>query len=81
MKASEKLLNLENRTIRVGKNINGKVYVRYERCDVKDGRFFIGTYGTGNNFEEACEDYLNKISGKTIVFNALSSNSEEVKVL
>ena len=81
MKASEKLLNLENRMLKVGKNINGKVYVHYENCDVKDGCFLIGTYGTGNNFEEACDDYLNKISGKTIVFNALSSDREEVKVL
>ena len=81
MKASEKLLNLENRMLKVGKNINGKVYVHYESCDVKDGCFLIGAYGTGNNFEEACEDYLNKISGKTIVFNAESSNREEVKVL
>ena len=81
MKASEKLLNLEKRMLKVGKNINGKVYVHYESCDVKDGCFLIGTYGTGNNFEEACEDYLNKISGKTIVFNAESSNREEVKVL
>ena len=81
MKASEKLLNLQNRMLKVGKNINGKVYVHYECCDVKDGCFLIGTYGTGNTFEEACEDYLNKISGKTIVFNAESSNLEEVKVL
>lgn len=81
MKASEKLLNIEGRMLSVGKNINGKVYVHYERCDVKDGCFLIGNYGAGNSFEEACEDYLNKISGKTIVFNAESSNREEVKVL
>lgn len=81
MKASEKLLNLEGRMLSVGKNINGKTYVHYERCDIKDGCFLIGSYGTGNSFEEACEDYLNKISGKTIVFNAESSNREEVKVL
>ena len=81
MKASEKLLNLENRMLKVGRNINGKVYVHYERCDVKDWCFLIGTYGTGNSFEEACEDYLNKISGKTIVFDAESRNREEVKVL
>lgn len=81
MKASEKLLNLEGRMLSVGKNINGKVYVHYDRCDVKEGCFLIGTYGTGNSFEEACEDYLDKISGRTIVFNAESSNREEVKVL
>lgn len=81
MKASEKLLNLEGRMLSVGKNINGKVYVHYERCYVKDWCFLIGSYGTGNNFEEACEDYLSKIKGKTIVFNAESSNREEVKVL
>lgn len=81
MKASEKLLNLEGHMLSVGKNIKGKIYVHYERCGVKDGCFLICTYGTGNTFEEACEDYLNKISGKTIVFNAESINREEVKVL
>lgn len=81
MKASEKLLNLKGRMLSVGKNINGKVYVHYERCDIKDGCFLIGSYGTGSDFESACEDYLNKISGHTIVFNAESSNREEVKVL
>lgn len=80
MKASEKLLNLGKRII-VDKNIYGKIYVHYENCYVKDDCFLIGKYGTGNSFEEACEDYLNKISGKTIVFNAHSNNCEEVKVL
>lgn len=81
MKASEKLLNLSGHMLSVGKNINGEVYVHYERCDIKDGCFLIGAYGTGDNFELACVDYLNKISGKTIVFNAESSNREEIKVL
>ena len=80
MKASKKLLNLGKRII-VDKNVHGKVYVHYENCYVKDDCFLIGVFGTGCDFEEACEDYLNKISGKTIVFNAESSNREEVKVL
>ena len=80
MKASEKLLNLDKRMI-VDKNVHAKVYVNYENCNVKDDCFLIGVFGTGRDFEEACEDYLNQISGKTIVFNAESSKREEVKVL
>lgn len=80
MKASEKLLNINKRII-VDKNVHGKVYVHYENCYVKEDCFLIGTFGTGCDFEEACEDYLNKISGKTIVFNPKSSNREEVKLI
>lgn len=80
MRASEKLLNLGKRIL-VDKNIYGKVYVHYENCYVKDDCFLVGAYGTGNNFEEACEDYLNEISGKTIVFKDAYNNCEEVKVL
>lgn len=80
MRASEKLLNLGKRIL-VAKNIYGKVYVHYENCYVKDDCFLVGEYGTGNNFEEACEDYLNEISGKTIVFKDAYNNREEVKVL
>ena len=80
MTASEKLLQLDKQLI-VSKDCAGRVCVCYERCDVKDGIFLIGTTGRGANFEEACEDYLRQISGHTIVFNAESDNREEVKVL
>lgn len=68
MKASDRLLNLD-RLLEVGRDINGKVYVSYKDGYVKDYPCLIGAAGSGKTFEEACEDYLMQISGKTLVFN------------
>jgi hypothetical protein len=40
-----------------------------------------GTYGEGITFELACEDYLKKISGKTLVFDSGTDHRKEVTVL
>lgn len=58
-----------------------KIGVMYQNCDVKDGIVSMPLYGTGETFEAACEDYLRKIRGKTLIFNARSKNREEVKFL
>lgn len=59
----------------------GEIGVCFESCEVKDGMFLNGTYGTGNTISEACEDYLKKIRGKTLVFNSYADYREEIKVL
>lgn len=84
MKASDKLLSLENEQLEVSciKTRNETaITVCYQDCDVKDGCFLKGEYGVGQTFEEACENYLNLIRGKTLVFNACSDARHEVKVL
>ena len=79
MKASEKLLKLENHQLEVFKNRLG-ICVCYQGGDILDYPYRKGEYGTGNSFEEACEDYLNKISGKKIIFG-YGENREEIIVL
>ena len=79
MKASERLLNTENSLV-VFKMINGKIGVHFENCEVKDGCFLIGTFGRGNTFEEACENYLEQIQGKTLVFNTYGNRKEVVLI-
>ena len=80
MSAFHRLLNLNKRLI-VGKDVDGQIYVHYEGCDVKGNGVLISICGRGTCFDLACEDYLTKISGKTLVFNAESSDRHEVVVL
>lgn len=81
MTAQDILLSLEGKHLDVWKVLGGKVAVSYENCDIKEGDFLITKFGAGNNIAEACEDYLNQLHGKTLVFNAYSQLREEIKVL
>lgn len=80
-KASGILLCLEGERLTVFKNSLGETVVMYERCDVKEGLALAGVFGRGNNFESACEDYLKKIRGRTLVFRAGMKERKEVIVL
>lgn len=81
MSAHDILLSLEGKDIKVWKVPSGDVAVEYQNCDIKDGMFLRSEFGVGQTFYQACEDYLNKIHGKTLVFNAYSKNREEIRVL
>lgn len=60
--------------LQVTLNCNDQFNVEYEDSFIEDGTGLIGVHGVGNTFESACEDYLNKITGKKLVFNP--SNEE-----
>ncbi len=81
MTASKRLLKLESIRLEAWTVQNGKVAVSFKNCEIKNGMFLVSEFGTGDTFEQACEDYLNKISGKTFVFNASSSSRKEIIVL
>ena len=83
MKASEILLSLGNESLEVWRyqTNSGGIGVCYKGCEIKDGPFLIGAHGRGTTFEEACESYLEKIKGKTLVFNAYSHSRYEVKFI
>lgn len=59
----------------------GEIAVTFQGGWVKDGLFLQGTSGRGKTFSEACEDYLKKMRGKTLVFNPNSDYKEEIIVL
>ena len=81
MKASDILLSLEGEHLEVWKAPDGDICVSYQHCDIKDGYFLVGSFGAGKTFEEACDEYLKQIRGKTLVFNACSKSRKEIKVL
>ena len=76
----KKLLRLEYKNLIVSSCIDGKIHIRYEACCIKDGIMGRYAYGSGDTVEEAAQDYYNQISGKTLLFDALS-NPKEVIVL
>lgn len=81
MKSSDILLSLENRRLEVWKTDSGKVCVAYADSEVKDGMFLVSVWGSGDYFEAACDSYLGKIRGKTLVFNSCSDGRREVTIL
>lgn len=80
--ASVKLLKLEGHDLIVWRIVNdGPICVAYKDCMLEDVGGFLGMFGEGCTFEEAAEDYLQKISGKTLVFEANTPLEKRVKVL
>ena len=80
MKSSEILLSLGGERLEVIKNKDG-VCVLYKDAEISDGTFLMTIYGTGLNFESACDDYLSKIRGQKLVFGAYTKNRHEVMVI
>lgn len=52
--------------------------VCFQDSEIKDGSFLVGEYGRGQTVEEACEDYVRQISGKTLVFYAYTDRRTDV---
>ena len=80
MNAVDRLLSLSFECLCVSKNIYGKIIVHYKNGYIKDGGLLVGTFGSGSTFEEACEDYIDKICGKTLLFDH-PQRRKEVTVL
>lgn len=81
MKSSDILLLLDGEHLEVSKNSSGGINVRYQGAEIKDGMFLICDLGCGRDFEEACDNYLSKIRGKKLVFDAYTEDRREIIVL
>lgn len=79
--ASYSLLQLDHRYLNVWMLDDGNYAVAYQGADVKDGIGLLGVFGKGESFELACANYMTRIRGKTLVFDAYSENREEVFVM
>ena len=66
MKASEKLLDT-GEFLLVWATTDNKVLVQIQDAYEEDECLLIGHYGHGDDFESACDDYLNVIKNKKIV--------------
>ena len=79
MKSSDRLLNLME--LRVDKDCNGRVLVNFPDTYIADGGAYCGLFGRGETFEEACDDYMEQISGKTLVVHPGCENRKEIWVI
>ena len=80
MTAFERLINTGYHldVFQLDNGIEKGIGVCFQNSEIKDGIFLVGEYGIGQTFEEACEDYIRQISGKTIVFHAYTDSRKEV---
>lgn len=86
MQASKILLSnvqvaISRRLLEVWEFCDGEIGVSYKNCNVRDEEWLRGVFGKGSTFEEACEDYLSKIRGETLVFDYNKPNRFEVELL
>lgn len=79
--AAYRLLQLDHCCLNVWMLDDETYAVAYQGADVKDGIGLLGVFGKGKSFELACADYMARIRGKTLVFNADSENRKEIFVL
>lgn len=75
------LLNLNVTPLEVWRLADQRICVAYRSCDVKDGVVLRGEYGCGKTFEEACDDYYKKISGKELIFYSNNGSRQSITVL
>lgn len=80
MTALERLLNTGYHldVFQWNNGVEKGIGVCLQDTEIKDGMFLVGEYGRGQTFEEACEDYIRQISGKTIVLHAYTNSRKEV---
>lgn len=79
--AAYRLLQLDHHYLNVWMLDDGNYAVAYQGADVKDGIGLLGVFGKGQSFELACADYMTRIRGKKLVFDADSENRKEVFVM
>ena len=65
----EQLVTNSGETIVINKDINDNFVVHIDKCDVYTNPGALGVCGRGETVEQAAKDYIQKISGKTLVFN------------
>lgn len=75
------LLNLNITRLEVWRLTDQRICVAYRSCDVKDWAALRGEFGCGKTFEEACDDYRKKISGRELVFYNNSGSRQSVIVI
>lgn len=65
----EQLVTNSGEPIVISKDINDNFVVHMNKCDVYNNPGALGVCGRGKTVEQAAKDYIQQISGKTLVFN------------
>jgi len=65
----EQLVTNSGETLVINKDMDDNFVVWIDKCDVYNNPGALGAGGRGKTVEQAVKDYIQKISGKTLVFN------------
>ena len=58
-------------------NQAGRFSAKFKNCETKEGCCLVGSYGNGRSATEAINNYSDEISGKTLVFDAMTDKRRE----
>lgn len=73
----DRLLNFDE-NLEVWRVPSGEICVKFCDTHVKGAGVLIGTFGCGKDIYEASSDYMQKISGKTLVIEKYGHRREAV---
>ena len=65
----EQLVTNSGETVVINQDLNDNFVVRMDKCSIYNNPGALGVAGSGKTVEQAVKDYIQKISGKTLVFN------------
>lgn len=77
----EQLVTNSGETVVITKDNNDDFVVWMDKCDVYNNPGALGIYGIGKTVERAAKDYIQKISGKTLVFNYATESERFAKFI
>lgn len=65
----EQLVTNSGETLVINKDIDDNFVVLMDKCSIYNNPGALGVCGRGKTVEHAVKDYIQQISGKTLVFN------------
>lgn len=65
----EQLVTNSGETVVINKATHDDFIVWMDKCSIYNNPGALGVAGRGKTIEQAAKDYIQKISGKTLVFN------------
>lgn len=77
----EQLVTNSGETIVIHKDTYDNFVVYMDKCSVYNNPGALGVAGRGKTIEQAAKDYLQKISGKTLVFNYATESERFAKFI
>lgn len=77
----EQLVTNSGETVVINKDINDNFVVCMDKCAVYNNPGALGVCGRGKTVEQAAKDYIQQISGKTLVFNYDTESERFAKLI
>lgn len=77
----EQLATNSGETLVISKDIDDNFVVLIDKCAVYNNPGALGVCGRGKTIKQAAKDYIQQISGKTLVFNYATENERFAKFI